>query len=69
MIKGETKHDEVIVFTVASKLSDLSLYFKKPIGFGIIGPDVTYDQAKERAKEYAERAVDAAYNTYLELRR
>lgn len=69
VIKGETKHDEVIVFTVAKQLSNLSLYFKKPVGFGIVGPDVTYEQAEERAKEYAQRAVDAAYNLYLKLRK
>ncbi len=60
VIKGETYHDVVIVNAVAPKLIELSLKYDKPIGFGIIGPRVTWQQAEKRASEYAKRAVEAA---------
>src|SRR3989338_10137503 len=60
VIQGETQHDAVIVNAVAPKLIELSLKYGKPIGFGIIGPRVTWQQAKKRAAEYAKRAVEAA---------
>ncbi len=60
VIQGETYHDVVIVNAVSSKIIDLSLKYNKPIGFGIIGPRVTWQQAEKRAEEYAKRAVEAA---------
>ena len=60
VIKGETDHDIVIVSAVSKKLLDISLNFNKPIGFGIIGPRVTWQQAEKRAVEYSKRAVKAA---------
>ena len=60
VIRGETYHDVVIVKAVSSKIIDLSLKYNKPIGFGIIGPRVTWQQAEKRAEEYAKRAVEAA---------
>ena len=60
VIQGETYHDVVIVNAVAPKLIDLSLKYNKPIGFGIIGPRVSWQQAEKRAEEYAKRAVEAA---------
>tara|TARA_Y100000310_G_scaffold342435_1_gene445693 strand:+ start:4981 stop:5379 length:399 start_codon:yes stop_codon:yes gene_type:complete len=60
VIHGETGHDKIIVNSIAPKLIDLSLEYDKPIGFGVIGPRVTYQQAEKRALEYSERAVKAA---------
>jgi 6,7-dimethyl-8-ribityllumazine synthase len=60
IIQGETQHDVVIVNTIAQKLVELSLNYSKPIGFGVIGPRVTWKQAEARAEEYARRAVEAA---------
>jgi len=60
VVQGETQHDVVIVNAVAPKLIELSLKYGKPIGFGIIGPRVSWQQAKKRAAEYAKRAVEAA---------
>ena len=57
--KGETLHGEVMGHVVHSKLLDLGLKHKKPIGFGIIGPGATLDQAKARAESTARRAVQA----------
>ena len=60
VVQGETYHDVVIMNAVSSALVDLSIKYNKPIGFGIIGPRVTWVKAKARAEEYAKRAVEAA---------
>ncbi|MCX6769763.1 MAG: 6,7-dimethyl-8-ribityllumazine synthase [Candidatus Micrarchaeota archaeon] len=60
VIKGDTKHDEAITCAICSKLLEISISRKKPIGLGIIGPGATYAKAKARTKEYARRSVEAA---------
>ncbi len=60
IIKGETKHDEVIAHQVARKLMDLSLQYGKPVTLGISGPGMNRMQALERVDDYARRAVEAA---------
>lgn len=62
VIKGKTKHDEVIIDAAAQAITRLSLEFRKPVGFGIIGPGATDAQARERVAEYAKRAVRSALN-------
>ncbi len=69
VVKGETAHDEVIVYSVANKLQDISLEFKKPVTLGIIGPDATWEHAEKRAEEYAKRAVEAAVMLAKDLRK
>ncbi len=59
VIKGETKHDEVIMGAAAAALLDIGLRTGKPVGLGITGPGMTYQQAKTRV-DAAVRAVDAA---------
>jgi 6,7-dimethyl-8-ribityllumazine synthase len=68
VIKGDTAHDEVIVKNTARSLQNLSLEFNKPVGLGIIGHDVGYDEATERADDYARRAVEAAVGLAKVLR-
>lgn len=60
VIQGETEHDIIIVNTLSQKLMELSLQYNKPLGFGIIGPRVTWQQAKQRVVGYSERAVKTA---------
>ena len=60
VIQGDTDHDIIIMSNVSGKLMDLSLKYDKPLGFGVIGPRVTWQQAEKRAIEYAKRAVEAA---------
>ena len=69
VIKGDTAHDEVIIKPVAPKVADLSLEFREPVGFGIIGHDASFEDADERAEEYAERAVNAVLKSLDELRK
>ena len=59
VIKGETKHDEVIVNSLAEKILDLTERHGKPVSFGIIGPGASKEQAEARLEKYAERAVSA----------
>ena len=60
VIKGETKHDELIANAVAKSLTELSIKYKKPVTLGITGPGMTERQAQARIRSVAERAVEAA---------
>ncbi len=60
VIKGETKHDEVVAHQAARKMLDLGVESGKPVTLGIIGPGATRLQAQARIEEYARRAVEAA---------
>ena len=59
VIKGQTKHDELITNVTARTLMDLSIKYQKPVTLGITGPGMTDRQAKARIRPVAERAVDA----------
>lgn len=59
VLKGETKHDEVVAHQAIRKLIDVSVELGKPIGIGIIGPGATRPQALDRIEEYSRRAVEA----------
>lgn len=67
VIKGETKHDEVIMQSAADALMEIGLRTGKPVGLGITGPGMTYKQAKARI-DAASRAVDAAKSMHDLLR-
>ena len=59
IIKGETKHDELIANSVAKSFIDLSLKYRKPVILGISGPDMTLQQARDRIEIISSRAVIA----------
>jgi len=59
VIKGQTKHDELITNVTARALMELSIKHKKPVTLGITGPSMTDKQAEARIRPVAERAVDA----------
>ncbi|MEK6843684.1 MAG: 6,7-dimethyl-8-ribityllumazine synthase [Candidatus Micrarchaeota archaeon] len=58
IVTGETAHDEVIAHSIAKALLDISLKIDRPIAFGVLGPKITWAQAKKRAKEYAKRSTE-----------
>ncbi|MBI2658123.1 6,7-dimethyl-8-ribityllumazine synthase [Candidatus Woesearchaeota archaeon] len=62
VIKGGTDHDTVVAHSVARKLLDLSIEYKKPVSLGISGPNITWQQSEKRIEEYAIRAVDSVVN-------
>src|ERR1051326_3845029 len=50
VIKGDTRHDDIVAENAARLISDLSLKYRKPVALGVSGPGMTVDQAKERAE-------------------
>jgi 6,7-dimethyl-8-ribityllumazine synthase len=60
IIKGETKHDELIANSIAKSFIELSLKYSKPVTLGISGPNMTFQQARERVETISSRAVNAA---------
>jgi 6,7-dimethyl-8-ribityllumazine synthase len=60
VIKGETGHDKVIANNTARLLGDLSLKYHKPIALGITGPEMTYEQAKDRIVTVSRHSVNTA---------
>jgi 6,7-dimethyl-8-ribityllumazine synthase len=69
VIKGDTRHDDIVAENAARLLADLSLKHGKPVTLGITGPGMTIDQAIERADHVPVRAVDAATNMVVRLRK
>ena len=69
IIKGQTKHDEVISHAAARALTDLSLKHKKPVSLGISGPGMQERHAYARIRPVAERAVEAVVKISNELKR
>ena len=69
VIKGKTKHDEVIANSTANRISELSIKYQKPISLGISGPGMAERQAYARIRPVAERAVEAVSRLDKELKR
>ena len=69
VIKGQTKHDEVIADVVAARISELSIKYQKPISLGISGPGMSERQAFARIRPVSERAVEAILKVEEELKR
>lgn len=67
IIKGQTKHDEVIALTTAKSLTELSLRHKKPVSLGISGPGMQERHAYARIRPVAERAVEAVVKIAKEM--
>ena len=69
IIKGQTKHDELIASIVAARISKLSIKYQKPISLGISGPGMSERQAFARIRPVSERAVEAVSKAAKELGR
>ncbi|WP_203234268.1 6,7-dimethyl-8-ribityllumazine synthase [Burkholderia mayonis] len=57
--KGETQHGLVMAQAVIRSLVDLQLEFMKPVGVGILGPDIQSHQIPPRLRLYAANALKA----------
>lgn len=55
--KGETKHGMVMGIAVMQAIIALQLETMKPVGVGILGPEITDDQIESRLAPYAKKAV------------
>ena len=69
VIKGQTKHDEIIAHSTARNIAKLALKHQKPVSFGISGPGMSERQAYARIRSVSENAVSAAQKVNAELKR
>jgi 6,7-dimethyl-8-ribityllumazine synthase len=67
IIKGQTKHDEIIANATAKSLTELSIKHQKPVSLGISGPGMQERHAHARIRPVAERAVEAILKISKEL--
>ncbi len=67
VIKGDTRHDDIVAENASRLIADLSLKYSKPVALGITGPGMTAEQARERQDIVPARAVNAAVNMALRL--
>ena len=58
--RGSTKHGMVMGEVVYEAIMRLMLEFMKPIGLGILGPEIDPEQIQPRLRPYARAAVKAA---------
>lgn len=61
IIEGDTAHDRVIGHSVATSLTEISLERNTPVTFGVTGPGMTAEEARERVdkgREAVESAID-----------
>ena len=57
--KGDTAHGKTMADAVLPALISLQLEFLKPIGIGILGPEITQNQIEERLEPYARKSITA----------
>jgi len=69
VIKGQTKHDELITNVTVRAITDLSIKYQKPVTLGITGPGMSDRQAQARIRPVAERAVEAVEKIAEQLRK
>ena len=67
VIKGQTKHDEVIAHSTARNIAKLSVKHQKPVSLGISGPGMQVRQAYARIRPVSENAVNAVSVSYTHL--
>ncbi len=58
VIKGDTKHDELIAGAAAKAAVDLAVQFDKPVALGITGPGMDRMQALDRI-DNAKNAIES----------
>jgi 6,7-dimethyl-8-ribityllumazine synthase len=57
--RGETKHGLVMAQTVMPAILRLELEYMKPVGMGILGPEILPGHIQARLRPYARKAVMA----------
>ncbi|MBP6859032.1 MAG: 6,7-dimethyl-8-ribityllumazine synthase [Candidatus Magasanikbacteria bacterium] len=55
--RGETKHGLIMGHTVMQSILNLELEFMKPVGIGILGPEILPSQIPSRLLPTAQKAV------------
>ncbi|MDZ7850997.1 MAG: 6,7-dimethyl-8-ribityllumazine synthase [Halodesulfurarchaeum sp.] len=59
IITGDTDHDQVIANACAQGLTDVSLSRDTPVAFGVTGPGMTAEEARDRVDKGAETVESA----------
>jgi 6,7-dimethyl-8-ribityllumazine synthase len=57
--RGQTKHGFTMGQSLMHFVMELQLEFMKPIGLGVLGPEILPDQIEPRVLPYAKKAVEA----------
>ena len=65
--KGETKHGFVMASSVIDAIMNIQLEYMKPVGVGILGPEITPEQIPPRVRPYAKAAVVAMQTMFSVL--
>lgn len=60
--RGETAHGLVMANAVISNIIRLQIEMDKPIGVGILGPEIFPSQIEPRVASYARHAVEALHH-------
>ena len=58
--RGETAHGLVMAHCVGNKILDIQIDHMKPVGMGILGPEIHPSQIPARVEPYARAAAEAA---------
>ncbi|MEM7304863.1 MAG: 6,7-dimethyl-8-ribityllumazine synthase [Pseudomonadota bacterium] len=66
--KGETKHGFVMASSVIDAIINIQLEYMKPVGVGILGPEIMPEQIPPRVRPYA-RSAATAMNTMFDVMR
>ena len=66
--RGETGHGLVMAQGVIKSIIDLQLDTMKPVGIGILGPEITQEQIQSRLQPYARGAVLAVSSMLRETK-
>jgi 6,7-dimethyl-8-ribityllumazine synthase len=69
VIKGETRHDDIVAENAARLIADLSLKHGKPVALGITGPNMTIEQAEDRVTFVPQHAINAAVNMAIRIKK
>ena len=69
VIKGETTHDEIVAENAARLIADLSVKHSKPVALGITGPNMTFEEAKDRSEIVPVRAVISAVSMATRIKK
>jgi 6,7-dimethyl-8-ribityllumazine synthase len=69
VIKGETNHDEIVAENAARLIADLSVKHSKPVALGITGPNMSFEQAKDRSEIVPVRAVISAVSMATRIKK
>lgn len=62
--RGETKHGMTMGQGLMDMVMQLSVDFEKPIGLGVLGPEIELDQIETRILPYAKKAVHAVADMF-----